>query len=43
VGWISDAEILIVEDHLLVAYNVARGSRRKSNIPVADYERVFLR
>ena len=43
VGWISDTEILIVEDHLLVAYNVARGSRRKSNIRVADYEHVFLR
>jgi hypothetical protein len=43
VGWISDAEILIVEDHLLVAYNVARGSRRKSNLHVEDYEHVFLR
>jgi hypothetical protein len=43
VGWISDTEILIVEDHLLVAYNVARGSRRKSNIRVEDYEHVFLR
>jgi hypothetical protein len=43
VGWISDTEILIVEDRLLVAYNVARGSRRKSNIRVEDYEHVFLR
>jgi hypothetical protein len=43
VGWISDKEILIVEDHLLVAYNNASGSRRKSNIHVEDFEHVFLR
>jgi hypothetical protein len=43
VGWISDKEILIVEDHLLVAYNIASGSRRKSNIHVEDFEHVFLR
>lgn len=43
VGWISDKEILIVEDHLLVAYNVAGGTRRKSNIHVEDAAHVFLR
>jgi hypothetical protein len=43
VGWISDREILIVEGHLLVAYNVASGTRRKSNIPVEDAAHVFLR
>lgn len=43
VGWMSDKEILIVEDHLLVAYNVASGARRKSNIRVDDAEHVFLR
>ncbi|MGA8835556.1 MAG: hypothetical protein WCF74_01535 [Candidatus Sulfotelmatobacter sp.] len=43
VGWISDKEILFVEDHLLVAYNIASGSRRKSNIHVEDFEHVFLR
>lgn len=43
VGWISDKEILIVEGHLLVAYNVASGARRKSNIPVEDAAHVFLR
>ncbi|HEV3307484.1 MAG TPA: hypothetical protein VGZ91_13685 [Candidatus Sulfotelmatobacter sp.] len=43
VGWISDKEILIVEDHMLVAYGVASGSRRKSNIRVEDFEHVFLR
>ena len=26
VGWINDKEILIVEDHLLVGYNVASGA-----------------
>jgi hypothetical protein len=43
VGWISDKEILIVEGHLLVAYNVASGARRKSGIRVEDAGRVFLR
>jgi hypothetical protein len=43
VGWISEKEILIVEDHLLVAYNVATGVRRKSSVRVEDAARVFLR
>jgi len=43
VGWISENEILIVEEHLLVSYNVATGARRKSTIAVADAGRVFLR
>jgi hypothetical protein len=43
VGWISDKEILIVEGHLLVAYNVSSGTRRKSSIRVDDAARVFLR
>jgi hypothetical protein len=42
VGWISDKEVLIVEGHLLVAYNVVSGARRKSNIRVDDAEHVFL-
>jgi hypothetical protein len=43
VGWISPREILIVEGHLLVAYNIATGARRKSNIHVEDAAHVFLR
>ena len=43
VGWLSDKEILVIEDHLLVAHNVVSGSVRKSNIRVEDYEHVFLR
>jgi hypothetical protein len=43
VGWIDSKEILIVEGHLLVAYNVASGTRRKSNIRVEDAALVFLR
>jgi hypothetical protein len=43
VGWISDKEILLVEGHLMVAYNVASGARRKSNIRVEDPAHVFLR
>ena len=43
VGWISDKELLIVENHLLVAYTVGTGARRKSTIRVEDAARVFLR
>lgn len=43
IGWISDKEILIVEAHLLVAYNVTSGARRKSNVRVDDAAHVFLR
>lgn len=43
VGWISDKEILLVEGHLLVAFNVATGVRRKSNIRVEDAAHAFLR
>jgi hypothetical protein len=43
VGWLSAKEILIVEGHLLVAYNTATGTRRKSNIHVDDPAHVFLR
>jgi hypothetical protein len=43
VGWISDQEILVVEAHLLVAYNVSTGVRRKSTIRVEDAAHVFLR
>jgi hypothetical protein len=43
VGWMSDKEILIVEQHLLVGYNVATGTRRKSTIRVEDAAHVFLR
>lgn len=43
VGWISEKEVLIVEDHLLVAYNVSTGARRKASVRVDDVARVFLR
>ena len=43
VGWISEKEILVVQDHLLVACNVETGARRKSNVRVEDVARVFLR
>jgi hypothetical protein len=43
VGWIREKEILIVEDHMLVEYNVATGARRKSSIRVEDAAHVFLR
>lgn len=43
VGWINDKELLIVENHLLVLYNVASGARKKSAIRVEDALHVFLR
>lgn len=43
VGWISEKELLIVEDHVLVVFNVATAARRKSSIRVEDVARVFLR
>jgi hypothetical protein len=43
VGWISDKEILIVEGHLLVAYNLPKGTWRKSTIRAEDAGHVFLR
>ncbi len=43
VGWISEREILIVEEDVLVGYNVATGARRKSSIHVEDAGHVFLR
>ena len=43
VGWINDKELLILEDHVLVVYNVGSGARRKSTVKVDDVAQVFLR
>jgi hypothetical protein len=43
VGWISEKELLIVQDHLLVVYNVGTGVGRKTTVRVEDAGRVFLR
>ena len=43
VGWLSEKEILILEDHVLAAYNVETGARRKSTVRVEDAGKVFLR
>ena len=43
VGWMSEKELLIVEDHVLVVYNVGTGARRKSGVRVEDAGKVFLR
>jgi hypothetical protein len=43
VGWLSSKEIIIIEEHLLVIYNLANKTRRKSSIRVEDAEHVFLR
>jgi hypothetical protein len=43
VGWIDDRELLIIENHLLVAYNPGTGARRKSTVKIEDAVQVFLR
>ena len=43
VGWLSEKEILIVENHFLAAYDVTSGARRKSAIRVDDPSFVFVR
>jgi len=43
VGWLSDKEIVIVENHLLVAYDIALGTRRKSTIKIDDPAFAFVR
>ena len=43
VGWLNEKEILIVENHVLVAYNVVAGTRRRSTIKVEDPAFVVLR
>jgi hypothetical protein len=43
VGWLNEKEILIVENQVLVAYNIAAGTRRRSTIKVQDPAVVVLR
>jgi hypothetical protein len=42
-GWISEKELLIVEDHALVGYDVKTGTKRKSGVKVEDAARVWVR
>jgi hypothetical protein len=43
VGWLNEKEILIVENKMLVAYNVAARTRRKSMVRVDDPAYAFVR
>lgn len=43
VGWLSDKELLLLEDHLLVVYDVRSATRHRSDIRVEDATHVFLR
>lgn len=42
VGWASDSEILVVENHQLVAVNVISGRRRQSGISVRSVADAFV-
>jgi hypothetical protein len=43
IGWITDKELLLLEDHLLVTYNVEKKTRRRTTIRIDDASYVFLR
>ncbi|HXY78020.1 MAG TPA: hypothetical protein VEH47_04360 [Candidatus Acidoferrales bacterium] len=43
VGWLNERELLLMEDRVLVAYNVKTTARRRSNIRVEDAAHVYLR
>jgi len=43
VGWISEKELLLVQDHSLVTYHLGSGARTKSGVRVEDAAQVFLR
>jgi len=43
VGWISEKELLLVEDHVLELYNVGTGAKRNSKVRVEGADSVFLR
>jgi len=43
IGWLSDTEILVLEEQVLVAVDTASGSRRPSSIQVPRPAYVFLR
>jgi hypothetical protein len=43
VGWLNEKEIVVIENHLVVAYNVVTATRRRSNIKVEDPALVFVR
>jgi hypothetical protein len=43
VGWINEKEILLIQEHALLAYSLATGAKRKSTIRVPDAAHVFLR
>ena len=43
VGWTNDEEILLVENGLLVSYNVVNGRQRESKIKVRNTSYAFLR
>jgi hypothetical protein len=43
IGWLNEKELLIIENHLLVAYNIDTAGRRKSTIRIDDADHAFLR
>jgi hypothetical protein len=42
-GWVSEKELLILEDRLLEILDVGTGAKRKSAVKVEDAGRVWVR
>ena len=43
VGWLNDAEVLIVSDQALATYNLSSGMLKKTDVKVKDAYHVYLR
>jgi hypothetical protein len=43
VGWLNENEVLVLEDHTLVAVHISTGVRRRSQIRVAKDSQAYLR
>jgi hypothetical protein len=43
VGWMNEKELLLIENQVLVTYNILTKARRKSTVRVEDTGKVFLR
>ncbi len=42
-GWLNDREVLLIEEHVLVAFDITTGARRQSRVNVPGESLVFLR
>jgi len=43
VGWVSEKEVLLVEDHALVGLDIKTATKRKPGVKVEEIGRVWVR